>query len=159
MSVMSIYRHCPTLSNGFTLLEILLALAVMAVLTGVAVINLRFDRHEQNLDDNVYQFRQFYRGARDQALLSGLPLRLNTKNKQLIVQQRQHGNWQLIDTEKTLNMQTAGNWRFTPELPIYLFPDGQSTPFRLHFFLPDAPTQSARVVTGDAMGRLTVHTP
>lgn len=136
-------------------------LAVMAVLIGVAITTLRFDRSEQRIADELYRFTQFYRGARDQALLSGTPMRLSSDQQRLILQQRQYGEWQ--NTDSDLQLSETLKWQFSPTPPIYLFPSGQSTPFRVQVFLLNEQTQRhdklTRLISGDAVGRLTMSTP
>lgn len=126
----------------------------MGILTGIAVATIRFDRNAQHLDDSLHQFTQLYRGARDQALLSGTSLRIHVSNNSLQLQQRQYGQWQ--NTDKPLPLPEELRWQFHPAPPIYLFPSGQSTPFRVQIFLPEDVHKPARVVHGDAMGRLSV---
>lgn len=128
----------------------------MAVLTGIAVATLRFDRSEQQIDDNLHSLTQFYRGARDQALLTGTAMRLTVNKNTLQLQQQQRGQWH--NTDEHLTLSEPLKWAFTPAPPIYLYPSGQSTPFRVQLFLANT-TTPARQLSGDAMGRITVGAP
>lgn len=148
----------------------LVTLAVIAVLAGAAIVGLRFDRSEQQLDDSLYRFQQFYRAARDQALLSGKPLRLVYKGKTLTIQQRQQydatgsnqpGAWQALISDSiptTFTVSDHQSLKLIPAEPVYLLPSGQTTPFRLQITTvgkPAAKQQAQqRRLSGDAMGRL-----
>lgn len=134
-----------------------MVLAMIAVLTGVAVSMLRFDRGEQQLRDTATQVLQAYRAVRDEAVLSNEPRRLRLTAQNTLTAEVRAAN-RLVFVSDTAMDSVALATRdgvgvaLTPSSPIYLFPDGQTTPFRLTLSLNDA----TQIVQGDAMGRVVV---
>ncbi len=152
----------PVKDRGFTLLEVIVVMTIIAVLTGVGVMMLRFDRGEQTLDDAVLQFTAFYRAAQDEALLGGSPLRWSLQEKQQVpaveLQKRQNGQWQPFQLDNRLIValsKQSVTAAVYPRHAVYVFPSGQSSPFRLHLQLGER----QRDIHGDSLGRLTVTTP
>lgn len=152
-------RQLPRRACGFTLLEVVVVLAMIAVLTGVAVSMLHFDRGEQRLQDTAGHIVQGYRAMRDEALLSNRPgrLRLTAENR-LTAEVRSTNRVVFVsdETVKVMELTTVDGVQVSlmPPSPIYFFPDGQTTPFRLTLSLDNG--NIAQIVQGDAMGRVTL---
>lgn len=149
-------------ARGFTLLEIIVALAIVAALTGVGLVALRFDSGEQLVDEQVQRFSAFYRGVQDEALLGGKPLRWSfyggKESWQLLLEKRQNGNWQpfrLDEQDGKVLGDAQISFKLQPQTPVYLFPSGQSSPFQLSVQHGD----NRRRINGDSLGRLTVTVP
>ncbi len=149
--------------RGFTLLEMIVALAIISVLTGVAVATLRFDRKEHRLDDLSEAIVQHYRSARDEALLSGSLRRLRLERSQLAVEKRAGiGALDYVADEAMEKMpldSRAVAIELAPQSPIYCYPNGQTSPFQMLLSLPGEDGKITRRIVGDAMGRITVSTP
>ncbi len=149
--------------RGFTLLEMIVALAIISVLTGVAVATLRFDRKEHRLDDLSEAIVQHYRAARDEALLSGSLRRLRLERSQLAVEKRAGiGALDYVADEAMEKMPLdsgAVSIELAPPSPIYCYPNGQTSPFQMLLSLPGEDGKITRRIVGDAMGRITVSTP
>lgn len=143
--------------SGFTLLEVLVVVAIIGVLTGVAVSMMKFDRYEQTLRDKVYAFQQFYQAVQDEALLTGKPLRLRLEDSRLRLEKRQGSQWQslAIHGKQDFAFEAPFNIVLSPQAPLLFLPTGQSQSFQLQVTI-DAYQQR---VDGDAMGNLTVVTP
>lgn len=151
--------------QGFTLLETVVVLAMIAVLTGISIATFRFDRGEQLVDDYAKRILQLYRATRDDAILSGSPCRLVLiDNRNLTVQKRRvsGGDMQYSDDNSLLPMPYESHSTLTlslsPNAPIYVFPSGQTTAFRLTLRFVDDQQMLSRDIQGDAMGRITMNT-
>lgn len=142
--------------RGFTLLEVLVVVAIIGVLTGIALSMMKFDRYEQTLRDKTDDFQQFYQAVQDEALLTGKALRLRFEKTQFVLERRQNGQWQAfaIDDKNSVQFAQPFNVGLTPKTPLIFLPSGQSKPFQLDVEI-DAYQQR---IAGDAMGKLTVTT-
>lgn len=150
--------------DGFTLLEIVVVLGIIAILTGVAMTTFRFDRGEHYLDDHVQQIVQLYRGVRDEAILSGNIRRLTLEESNKLVAQKRLAPDNFTYTKDdvlspiVLNHNSA-SMHIKPKEPIFFFPSGQTTPFQLNVEFKDNNNRLVRRISGDAMGRISLSVP
>lgn len=71
---MPMYSKLPQLYRGFTLLEILVAIAILALLIGLAVPNLRSTIQNNRVTATTNEFTSSFQFARSEALKRGVPV-------------------------------------------------------------------------------------
>lgn len=144
-------------NGGFTLLETIVVVALIGILSGLALTRLTTDGQEQHLQQQLLAFKQLYQAARDEALLTGKPLRLRIVARQVLAEKRQALQWQQLslNQQNGLTFSTHFNLEHLPNTPITLLPTGQSSPFQLILT-----TNTGRyTLTGNAVGHLTEEKP
>lgn len=146
--------------KAFTLIEILLVLAIMGLMAGVAIPRLSF-----YFEPPAAGLQRVIEEAEDKAL-SGIPVRLSIKSDSVsrrgyifaegLTQREVEENslsaflgtdknkptvleWQQL---KMRYLPETGGWRFSPEV-IYFYSDGSCTPAKISWENPDAPITSS----------------
>lgn len=144
-------------NGGFTLLETIVVVVLVGILSGLALTRLTTDSQTQHLQRHLTAFKQFYHAAKDEALLTGKPLRLRFIARQVVAEKRQALQWQQLslNRQEALTFRGDFNLEYLPNTPIMLLPTGQSSPFQLIL----ATRTEKYMLRGDAIGRLTEEKP
>lgn len=137
-----------TKQRGFTLLEIMLVLAIIAISAGIVMVSYgRTDTAETNASQAAKRFVSILELAVDRAALDGRPIGIHfTKQGWQMLEPRQekNGDWRWTTLTDNDRLEMKGNWDrelqaqtqpFAPNdsnIPqVVILPDGQITTFSL----------------------------
>ena len=150
-----------TADAGFTLLEVLVTLALIGILTGLAVLSITgFSGTEASLEREVQRLAARLEHHRDEAVLlsdtRGLWL---AADRYQFLRRNRSGDWQMLDTEQRL-MSGASLVLSMDERTVILNPDappqiwltavGEVTPFVIELSVDDSRYQ----LSADIVGRV-----
>ncbi len=166
-------------SRGFTLIEILVVMVIMAIVISMAVLSIRIAGHDSQLDDETRRIAGLVSLLHDRAVLEGrdFGMRIEPAAYEFVVYDPAKDLWTTLDREGEfrhrdlpkglsfelqLDSQTvvlkpiernlpAGQAPPRPQLAIAASGDG--TPFRL--IVIRSATQAQASVDGDALGKIT----
>ena len=158
-----------TRSAGFTLLEILVVVVILAVMTGVAVITLRGSSPEERLDTDADRLAALIEAGCEQALLEARPLGLRlTPGGYDFWWPGTGGGWTPAGDDMLRPRTLTGDWTMRLEMegrPVELAdsrddppqivcsPTGEFTPFELRLAAGD----TVHVLQADFTGPLEVE--
>jgi general secretion pathway protein H len=166
-------------SKGFTLVEILVVLVIMAVVISIAVLSVNVTGRDSQLDEESQRIQGLIGLLHERALLEGrdFGLRIEPTAYEFVVYDPRRDRWMMLDQEQEyrhrqlpkgisfllqLDSQTvvikAIDRTLSSDLPppgpqVAIAASGEGTPFRLTL-LRDA-TQAKASVGGDALGKIT----
>jgi general secretion pathway protein H len=165
-------------SKGFTLVEILVVLVIMAVVISLAVLSINATGRDSQLDEESRRIQGLVGLLHDRALLEGrdFGLRIEPTAYEFVVYDPRRDRWVMLNQEQEyrhrvlpkgisfqlqLDSQTviikAIDRSLSNEAPpppqVAIAASGEGTPFRLTL-LRDA-TQARASVDGDALGKIT----
>ena len=166
-------------SKGFTLVEILVVLVIMAVVISIAVLSVNVTGRDSQLDEESQRIQGLIGLLHERALLEGrdFGLRIEPTAYEFVVYDPRRDRWMMLDQEQEyrhrqlpkgisfllqLDSQTvvikAIDRTLSSDLPppgpqVAIAASGEGTPFRLTL-LRDA-TQAKASVDGDALGKIT----
>jgi len=141
------------LPHGFSLLELLAVISIIAILTAISLTQMRLDQRGQNAKNQLNAFIQLYKAAQSEAILTGRSLRLSINNNHTTLERHENTGWQPY----TFNWQTdtvgftrPNQVNLNPNKPIFFFASGQTSAFHL--------TLSNKIarfeLSGDGLGQL-----
>ena len=112
--------------RGFTLLELLVALVIIAVATAAVVVNLAWVGEDQDLEDDARRLATLLELAADEALLQGRDygLHLTGTGYEFFVFDPQARLWARLEFDETLKPRDL-----TEGVDVYLFLDGREVTF------------------------------
>jgi general secretion pathway protein H len=164
-------------SKGFTLVEILVVIVIMAVVISLAVLSVGVTGRDSQLDEESRRIEGLVGLLHERALLEGrdFGLRIEPKAYEFVVYDPRHDRWVMLDQErefrhrdlpngitfqlqldsqtvviKPIDRELAG--RLPPNPQVAIAASGEGTPFRLTL-LRDG-TQAKASVDGDALGKV-----
>ena len=166
-------------SKGFTLVEILVVLVIMAVVISIAVLSVNVTGRDSQLDEESQRIQGLIGLLHERALLEGrdFGLRIEPTAYEFVVYDPRRDRWMMLDQEQEyrhrqlpkgisfllqLDSQTvvikAIDRTLSSDVPppgpqVAIAASGEGTPFRLTL-LRDA-TQAKASVDGDALGKIT----
>jgi len=166
-------------SKGFTLVEILVVLVIMAVVISLAVFSANVTGRDSQLDEESQRIQGLIGLLHERALLEGrdFGLRIEPTAYEFVVYEPLRDRWMMLDQEQEyrhrqlpkgisfllqLDSQTVVikpiDRTLSSDLPpagpqVAIAASGEGTPFRLTL-LRDA-TQAKASVDGDALGKIT----
>jgi len=165
-------------SKGFTLVEILVVLVIMAVVISLAVLSVNVTGRDSQLDEESRRIQGLVGLLHDRALLEGrdFGLRIEPTAYEFVVYDPRRDRWMMLNQEQEyrhrelpkgisfqlqLDSQTvvikAIDRSLSNDAPpppqVAIAASGEGTPFRLTLFR-DA-TQARASVDGDALGKIT----
>jgi general secretion pathway protein H len=165
-------------SKGFTLVEILVVLVIMAVVISLAVLSVNVTGRDSQLDEESRRIQGLVGLLHDRALLEGrdFGLRIEPTAYEFVVYDPRRDRWMMLNQEQEyrhrelpkgisfqlqLDSQTvvikAIDRSLSTDAPpppqVAIAASGEGTPFRLTLFR-DA-TQARASVDGDALGKIT----
>lgn len=164
-------------SRGFTLIEILVVLVIIAIVISFAVLSINVTGRDSQLDDESRRIEGLLGLLHERALLEGrdFGMRIEPTAYEFLVYEARRDRWFAMDQEhefrhrdlpKGVHFQLQLDSRTvvlkpidshltsdqpTPQLAVAA--SGEGTPFRL-ILLREA-TQNKATVSGDALGKLT----
>jgi general secretion pathway protein H len=164
-------------SKGFTLVEILVVIVIMAVVISIAVLSVSSTGRDSQLDEESRRIEGLVGLLHERALLEGrdFGLRIEPAAYEFVVYDSRRDRWMMLDQErefrhrdlpkgitfqlqldshtvviKPIDRNLASGDQPNPQLAIAA--SGEGTPFRLTL-LRDA-TQAKASVDGDALGKI-----
>jgi general secretion pathway protein H len=166
-------------SKGFTLVEILVVLVIMAVVISIAVLSVNVTGRDSQLDEESQRIQGLVGLLHERALLEGrdFGLRIEPTAYEFVVYEPRRDRWMMMDQEQEyrhrqlpkgisfllqLDSQTVvikpidrtlSSESPPPSPQVAIAASGEGTPFRLTL-LRDA-TQAKASVDGDALGKIT----
>jgi general secretion pathway protein H len=166
-------------SKGFTLVEILVVLVIMAVVISLAVLSVGATGRDSQLDEESQRIQGLVGLLHERALLEGrdFGLRIEPTAYEFVVYDPRRDRWMMLDQEQEyrhrqlpkgisfqlqLDSQTVVikpiDRTLSSDVPppapqVAVAASGEGTPFRLTL-LRDA-TQAKAAVDGDALGKIT----
>jgi general secretion pathway protein H len=165
-------------NKGFTLVEILVVIVIMAVLISMTVLTVSSTARDSQLDEESRRIEGLIGLLHDRALLEGrdFGLRIEPTAYEFVVYDTRHNRWTMMDQEreyrhrqlpKGLTFQLELDSQVvvikpidrtlaTDDLPgpqVAIAASGEGTPFRLTL-LRDA-TRAKAAVDGDSLGKIT----
>ena len=165
-------------SKGFTLIEILVVLTIIAVVISITVLSMNTTGRDSQLDEESRRIEGLVGLLHDRALLEGrdFGLRLEPTSYEFVVYDPRRDRWLMMDQEREfrhrelpkgvsfqlqLDSQTVVlkpiDRNFSSENPppnpqVAIAASGEGTPFRL--ILQRDATQAKAAVDGDSLGKI-----
>ncbi len=165
--------------RGFTLIEILVVVVIMAIVISLAVLSINVTGRDRQLDEESQRLEGLLSMLHERALIEGrdFGLRLEPNGYEFDAYETRRGLWRPLDQEKEfrrrrlppgLSLQLELDSRqvvinpvdpnLTTDVPpsppqIAIAASGENTPFRLTLVRDD--TRARTVVRGDAFGKVT----
>jgi general secretion pathway protein H len=165
-------------NKGFTLVEILVVIVIMAVLISLTVLTVSSTARDSQLDEESRRLEGLVGLLHDRALLEGrdFGLRIEPTAYEFVVFDTRRGRWTIMDQEREYRhrqlpkgisfqleldsqvviIKPIDRTLATDDLPgpqVAIAASGEGTPFRLTL-LRDA-TQAKASVDGDSLGKIT----
>jgi general secretion pathway protein H len=172
-------RPAPLRSRGFTLIEIMVVVVIMAVLVSIAVLSIGVTGRDAQLDEESRRLEGLISLLHDRALLEGrdFGLRIEPGAYQFLIYDTRHDRWVSFTEESefrrrtlpvgvTLRLELDGqevvlkpvNGDLLGDVPpppqVTIAASGEGTPFRLR--LERETTHATASVAGDAFGKTTI---
>lgn len=152
-------------ATAFTLLELILVLAIVAVILAVTTANLRGFYAERQVDDTASHLVAVVNQARERAIRDAYPyrVRIDPEERQYQLMRRTAGSDEPVSSEwgrpfslpENIVIQWTDDTSTSGERTIEMRPDGSSDTFSL---LLIGPSGQARVVAGTASsGEMSIH--
>jgi general secretion pathway protein H len=166
-------------SKGFTLVEILVVVVIMAMVISLAVLSIGVTGRDSQLDEESRRIEGLVSLLHDRALLEGrdFGLRIEPAAYEFVVYDPHRDRWLMLDQEREFRHRTLPKGisfqleldsrqvvikpidrnltgdQVPPGPQVAIAASGEGTPFRL-ILLRDA-TQAKATVNGDALGKIT----
>jgi general secretion pathway protein H len=168
-------------SKGFTLVEILVVVVIMAIVISLAVLSIGVTGRDAQLDQEGRRIEALIDLLHERALLEGrdFGVSIQPNSYDFLVYDTIHDTWRKFDREneyrhrdlpkgvsfqlqldqqtvvlKAVDKSLSGGLPSTPQLAIAA--SGEGTPFRL--VLQRDATQAKAAVNGDALGKISLET-
>lgn len=165
-------------SKGFTLVEILVVVVIMAVVISLAVLSIGTTGRDSQLDEESRRIEGLVGLLHERALLEGrdFGLRIEPAAYEFVVYDARHDRWTRLDQEhefrhrdlpkglsfrleldsqvvviKPVDRKLSSDATPAPQLAIAA--SGEGTPFRLTLLRDGTPSKAS--VDGDALGKIT----
>ena len=171
----------PRHTRGFTLIEILVVVVIMAIVISLAVLSIHVTGRDRQLDEESQRIEGLLNMLHDRALIEGrdFGLRLEPNAYEFLAYDNRQARWQRLDREGEFRRRTLPpglsfgleldgqqvvlkpsdpnvTVDATTPLPapqVAVAASGESTPFRV--VMRRAETQAQASVRGDSLGKLT----
>jgi general secretion pathway protein H len=163
-------------SRGFTLVEILVVLVIVAIMVSLAIMSIGTTGHDNQLDEETRRIEGLFGLLHERAILEGrdFGVRIEPKSYEFVVYDTRREEWLTFDEETqyrhrdlppglsfqlTLDAHVVvlkpidRTMKNAPPIPqLAIAASGEGTPFRLTL-LRDSPANQSSV-DGDAMGKV-----
>lgn len=104
----------PTKSAGFTLVELLVVIVLIAILGSLVVLSVDVDQESRELEARAQQVRQYLQTAFQEAILSGYPVGLLVEDNSLVFLLVGEQGWEMQLENETLPVVTVNpRWQMT----------------------------------------------
>ena len=174
-------RSPPPRSRGFTLIEILVVVVIMAIVISLAVLSIHVTGRDRQLDEESQRIEGLLNMLHDRALIEGrdFGLRLEPAAYEFLAYDTRQARWKRLDQESEFRRRTLppglsfgleldgqqvvlkpSDPKLTvdattpmPAPQVAVAASGESTPFRV--VLQRTETQAVASVRGDSLGKIT----
>jgi len=100
--------------SGFTLLELLVVIVLIAILGSYAVLSLDVDQEPRELEATAQQIRQYLNSASQEAILSGYPVGLLVEDNRLVFLLVGDDKWEeQLENEALPQVSVTSRWHMT----------------------------------------------
>ena len=142
-------------NKGFTLVEILVVLVIIAVVISLAVLSVGVTGRDSQLDEESRRIAGLLDLLHDRALLEGrdFGLRLEPTAYEFVVYDPLHDRWLSLNQEQEFRHRSLSDNQPPPGPQVGIAASGEGTPFRLTLIRQDTAAKAS--VAGDALGKIT----
>jgi general secretion pathway protein H len=145
--------------RGFTLVEILVVIVIMAIVISLAVLSISVTGRDTQIDQESQRIEGLIDMLHERALIEGhdFGLRLEPSAYEFVAYDTRRGQWMALDQEREFRRLKPSDPNLASDVPpppqLAIAASGDSTPFRITLVRDE--TKARALISGDSLGRLT----